>query len=326
MSILAGRQNQSWIKVGLAVRFSQDLRLTMEPDPALSPIEREESRRTFWSVYLLDRLSSCGRNRPMVFRDEDCKVFLPSSEIAFRRGVAEPSCTLQRALESTQLVEPRPDHMALLVMASTCLAKAARYMLQQRGDDQYPLWNSKSDWSSISSTLLTVETYMDQEGLSIGEYIRQKFYTCGVIDKQRCGHFLFSRVVFHLAHILLNHPFLLQERLKTLDRPTPPSFLQEALQRCQKHAEDLTHAIDEAGAAGAFTTCSYFSYCTVVAGGIHCLNVHHESEEIRQRSTELLRSSFAFLKGLKGPWPLIPRLVSWEIDVCTHMSKTDTRF
>lgn len=54
------------MKIGLAVRIAQDLRLMYEPDASsnMNDVEREEHRRVFWSVYLLDKLVSCGRARP----------------------------------------------------------------------------------------------------------------------------------------------------------------------------------------------------------------------------------------------------------------------
>lgn len=283
--------------------------MTAEPDCGLSPTEREERRRVFWSVYLLDKLVSCGRNRPIVFRDEDCRICLPNSEMAFRSGETQSCWTLQRVLEGSQIPDPKPDHFAVTVLAASCLGRAARYMLQQRGDEQYPPWSNKSDFAAITSALWTIETCMDSNGQSISEYVQSKLTTNGAIDQQRCGHLLYSHMLFHLSHVLLNHPFLMKERLKGLGRPTPESFLRESLQRCQAHAEELTSKLEEAINAGCYAECSFYGFCAVVAGSIHCLNVYHESSTTRQRSASSLRSSFAFLKGLRQTWRHYPRLV-----------------
>ncbi|KAH6662904.1 fungal-specific transcription factor domain-containing protein [Plectosphaerella plurivora] len=53
------RHDQAWVKIGLAIRISQDLRLMIDDESLLlSYAEREERRRVFWSVYMLDRLAS----------------------------------------------------------------------------------------------------------------------------------------------------------------------------------------------------------------------------------------------------------------------------
>jgi hypothetical protein len=61
------------MKIGLAVRIAQDLRLMHEPDASMNYIEQEERRRVFWSVYLLDKLISCGRARsPAILNAGEC--------------------------------------------------------------------------------------------------------------------------------------------------------------------------------------------------------------------------------------------------------------
>ena len=61
---LAGRRHQSWLKIGLSIRIAQDLCLMNEPNPSLPYEDQEERRRVFWSIYILDKLCSCGRARP----------------------------------------------------------------------------------------------------------------------------------------------------------------------------------------------------------------------------------------------------------------------
>ncbi|RMZ83261.1 hypothetical protein DV738_g1273, partial [Chaetothyriales sp. CBS 135597] len=57
-----GRHGSAWVKIGLAVRIAQDLRLMLESATHLPYSEQEERRRTFWSVYLLDRLAFLSRS------------------------------------------------------------------------------------------------------------------------------------------------------------------------------------------------------------------------------------------------------------------------
>ncbi|KIW45759.1 uncharacterized protein PV06_04117 [Exophiala oligosperma] len=45
-----GRQRKAWVKIGIAAKFAQDLRLMFEPASSLAFSEQEESRRAFWSI------------------------------------------------------------------------------------------------------------------------------------------------------------------------------------------------------------------------------------------------------------------------------------
>src|SRR4051812_23224416 len=48
-----------------------------DPDPTLPWVIQEERRRTFWSIYLLDKMGTCGRVRPPIFQDHTCMLQLP---------------------------------------------------------------------------------------------------------------------------------------------------------------------------------------------------------------------------------------------------------
>lgn len=89
-----GRTSSAWLKIGLAVRIAQDLQLMKEPKATLPAIEQEERRRAFWSIFLLDRLVSCGQGRPPAISDEDCLVQLPCDQRTFRNGLLKETVTL----------------------------------------------------------------------------------------------------------------------------------------------------------------------------------------------------------------------------------------
>lgn len=110
-SICKGRA--AWLIIGDAIRSAQVLNLhiddpkeankhTLDPfQKDASPdtielsdvtstaerfIDREISRRTFWSCFILDRYLSGGKGRPSNISVEDISIQLPCSETAFRNG------------------------------------------------------------------------------------------------------------------------------------------------------------------------------------------------------------------------------------------------
>ncbi|KAH7000789.1 fungal-specific transcription factor domain-containing protein [Ilyonectria destructans] len=74
------RHSSAWVKIGLAVRISQDLRLMLDCPTSIGVAEKEERRRVFWSVYMLDRLASCARARPPAVLEASCHLSLPCDE------------------------------------------------------------------------------------------------------------------------------------------------------------------------------------------------------------------------------------------------------
>jgi hypothetical protein len=71
-------KSAAWSWLGNAVRVAQDLGLYTEPGTS-SLVENEMRRRTWWTVYILDRSLAIELGRPMLIDDSDCDVSLPAA-------------------------------------------------------------------------------------------------------------------------------------------------------------------------------------------------------------------------------------------------------
>ena len=81
--LLAQWTDRCWLTLGLAIRIAQSIGLHIEHgqaqnDPATGHIDLELQRRTWHSLYALDRLLSIQLGRPSAIRNQDCTVRLPS--------------------------------------------------------------------------------------------------------------------------------------------------------------------------------------------------------------------------------------------------------
>lgn len=91
-----GNNSRSFLYIGIAARMALVLGLGNESsinneedkveDEALNQIVIESKRRTIWSVYMMDRCNSSGRERSPAIRVEDIRVRLPSQENEFIFG------------------------------------------------------------------------------------------------------------------------------------------------------------------------------------------------------------------------------------------------
>jgi len=70
-------KSAAWSWLGHAVRVAQDLGLHSELGP-WAVIEGEMRRRTWWTVYILDRTLALELGRPTMIDDADCDVSLPA--------------------------------------------------------------------------------------------------------------------------------------------------------------------------------------------------------------------------------------------------------
>ena len=297
------------MKIGLAIRFAQELRMMSEPVNLLSPIETEESRRTFWSVFMLDRLVSCGRDRPIVFRTNDCSVNLPCTELSFRAGTPERTTTLRHMSEfSSEAPEP-VDYFSLSIWMASCVGCTAQQMIQHRGKQKIPPWSSGSEFMNSLNRLYESETMVGLSGRTLSQVLREDFTLDGSIDQQRLGHLLFSQMLFHLCHCLLGHPFLLREKMKAVQRQPPPSFLREAFARSYKHAGHILRLLADAQEKGCSVEASFYGYCVCIAGGIQVLYLNDESAGVREEAHERLQYALEFLAQLAIRWKHIHPMV-----------------
>lgn len=273
-----------------------------EPVTILSPIETEESRRTFWSVFLLDRLVSCGLDRPIVFRTNDCSIHLPCTELSFRAGTSEQTTTLQHMSEISDEAPEPVDYFSLAIWMASCVGCAAQHMIQHRGKEKIPPWNSESEYMRSLSRLFHSETMTGLSDRTLAQVLQEDFTLDGTIDQQRVGHLLFSQMLFHLWHCLLGHPFLLREKLKALRRQAPSSFLREAFARSYEHAGQLLQLVADARQTGCNIEASFYSYCVCIAGGIQVLFLNAGSTEVGDKARERLQYILTFLAHLAKRW------------------------
>lgn len=276
----------------------------------MSPCEQEEHRRTFWSVYLLDKLVSCSPYRPPTILDDDCTVRLPCNEADFRSGRLVEQSTLGQ-LNDTREIPPveKLGWFALTIFMASALGRIARYNLQQSSTNVFSPWDSRSEFASTWSMLLTFETYSNPLDATFTELLDRESATNSSTDRQVAGHLVFSQLLYHLNQCLLHHPFLLHQRLRSYKANVPPSFIKEVLQRSKVHAEHLTDLLQTIQQRGCCAHPSFFGYGAVTAGLIHRLYEISEDQSTTSTAHQYYLSSLAFLDRKPVAWDHFPRMV-----------------
>lgn len=312
--MIAGRHELAWVKIGLSVRFAQSLRLGSEPNIDLAPLEREEHRTTFWSVYLLDKLVSCGRHRPPALLDDDYVVRLPSSEENPPEGSPAEMPTLATLCDIPK--NPplhKDDHFALMTFMASVLGSIVRFTFQLGSKQKFPPWDSRSEYARIYGVLLSFETLSDAvDHTSFTATLERDFLSNGeTLDNRKACHFVFSCVLYQLNHCLLHHPILLQQVLQSCNSKVPPSFRREAIKRSARHAKYLTVIFQSLKDHGCPKYLSFYSYCVMVSGTIHKLHAADRTTWDTSSSSNLYQSCMDLLNESSiARWQNNRRMVS----------------
>ena len=275
----------------------------MEPSQTLKFSEQEERRRVFWSIYVLDKLCSCGRARPAALADAHCFLQLPCDEITFRNGEWKRTLTLEQAFSITEAMSEKPSDLALVVLTASALGRCAQHSIHQnlRGESHLPPWDSKSLFATIYSILLQLETKFELGG-SVGEVIQQECQQNGQVDMQLAGPIIFSRALFRTCQCILQHPLLLHQQSRVSDTKVPPSFWNRAVQTCRENACSMSELLQEVQTAGYPVVYSFMGYCATLAASIHTLYLQDLDITVQQRAAEYFRSDKEYLKTLSHHW------------------------
>jgi hypothetical protein len=261
-----------------------------EPDYELSPVDREERRRCFWSIYLLDKLVSSGRDRHPAISDEACQICLPCDESAFRKRAVIQSLTLRQILDWEQDSNPGVGYFSLTILAGSILASCNRRVFHDREEDKIPPWDMSSDFASVIGALLMLESRLGIGQPSLSEIIHSTRTEAGSIDHQDVGHAILAHTILHLCYCLLNHPFLLRKQLSQSKHKPSSQFLYVAFQLGYRNAQSLSQVLMAAKKAGGFLNASFYAYAACVAGGVLLLNLQAEHSNVTSRALEMMNA------------------------------------
>jgi hypothetical protein len=306
-----GQHRLGWVKIGLAVRFAQGLRLNVEPHPAMPVWEQEEHRRVFWSSYIMDKFVSCCRGRAPSILDVDCTVALPTNDRQPHAGLSAKPPTLAVLKDLPDISACKSlTHFSLLVLVASTLGRIVKYNLQQSSTKSYPPWDFRSDFAKISTILLSFETLLSVGDLNIANSIQDKSGTYDGFDNPLVNHFIWSRGLYHLSGCLLYHPFFLYRHLQHYRDSFPRSFTRASIRHCQEHAENLTNILQVILEKNCCARGSFLGYFAVVAGSVHRLYEHSTDLNEQARAQRQMQSCLDFLE--QGPvcWGNFPRMVS----------------
>lgn len=280
-----------------------------EPASSLPVAEQEESRRAFWSIYLLDKLMTCGRARPSIFADGSILVHLPCAESAFKESRWEESEELEAYISNGAPQCSQPSSFSRVIIISTILSRCSQYAIQSRRDSHTrPPWDVNSHYTSINSSLIYLESHVNWQQ-PIRELMKSPEANAEHVSNS-IELIVVSQVLHHLCYCILNHHFLLRQILAYCTTKLPVSFLINALQSGLYHAQELNRVLKSALQAGCRTNSSFLSYACLFSATIHAVYRHADTGPVREQAIEDLKFATSFLQRQARYWPNSATIVS----------------
>ncbi|KAL2822777.1 fungal-specific transcription factor domain-containing protein [Aspergillus cavernicola] len=299
---IAGRRRAAWVKIGMAVRISQDLQMMLESDEEALPVaEREERRSIFWSLFLLDRFVCCSFRRPPAINVADCWLYLPVDRTVQVQGSESP-LTLGELLDGKmhgRLVADRGiGLLGLSVGFAALLGRTIDCMMNREPKGVEP-WRPHSDYSVIYTSLEHLKQLADKPAPNESPETEEE--NSEFPHSDRTSHLVLCLTLYHLTHCILSHPFLLGSKRQAY-QSTPTVWIEAQIASCWGHAQALTTVVVDAKAAGYMLAPSFYSYCILVAGTVHAILLHGEDKAACERALKYLKTSFEYLSEISEMW------------------------
>ncbi|KAJ5176252.1 uncharacterized protein N7482_002129 [Penicillium canariense] len=305
----AGRRRGAWVKIGMAVRISQDLQLMLEPGSGFSNMERDERRHLFWSLYLLDRFVGCSFQRPPAIQDSDCRLNLPTPH--YSRNLV-PYTTLKGLLdERNRDLSMRPGMFGISIALASVLGRTIKCMMNEADKIEAP-WHLESAYRAICTDLeFLKELAVSNSPVLAAPGQARPPHEMQDRDREQIAHMVLSHTLYHLSHCILSHPYLLGLKMQSLSRSDmPPTWLEDTRATCLMHAGSVITVLVEAKAAGYMPVPSVYSYCILVASTIHALYLHSDDMAVGQSSAEYLKTSLEYLGEVSELWTYAQTMAS----------------
>jgi Fungal specific transcription factor domain len=289
-------------------------------------VDQEERRRVFWSVYLLDRFVSCGRDKPHAILDSSVHLQLPCSDSAWEHGKPEKTLTLEELgnRSSTKLNSLGP--FGQVVAMASILGRSSQYSLQDFNiHSRHSPWDPSSDFAAIEFDLLHLESHMGLQK-PIQELIPSGSSPGASIDQSKTIPAIFARVLFHLCYCLLNHPFLLRRRIASGQAAAPSSFLSRAFHTGLHHAQQMIEMLSTARNAGCAFNASFGNYCIMVASSVLAIHRLQGNLETQSNADRLIQEALGFLESSAKNWPNVSNMVGTLISFIALASRQQYAF
>ncbi|OJJ44121.1 hypothetical protein ASPZODRAFT_72610 [Penicilliopsis zonata CBS 506.65] len=296
-----GNTHRSNIHSNLAMNLAQCSNLASDIRGA-SPAIREERRRCFWSICLLNRLHG-GDFTVMDFSEGELPPYPQSATKP--PFISSPQTTRN---------DDRSAHMsdqgivAYVTMLSQVYSRAARYVRLHGKPSSIPPWSAESEYSKVIALQMELETRVPYthrfKVANIGDRSLEELQE----HREYWGPWFLNQFLYHTILCLLNHPLLLSLSLRNFRSTIPEIFLQHISDLISSHTTWIIHFINFFQEKSFVVSDPFLGYSAAVVATIELQLSFTENAAIRKEKRNRFSTCVSFVRDLGRKWPHMARL------------------
>ncbi|KAF9433103.1 hypothetical protein BGZ76_009883, partial [Entomortierella beljakovae] len=297
-----GNYSGGWLYTGMATRIAHDIGLHRQDIQVNETEEAEIRRRTWWAVYIADRLGGGILGRPLNLRDKEYNVEMPSDDWINNLGGDD---AIEYPYEPERIISTRLLWAVKLFMqmgnvlnTMHCIeAEINGAFLADISRTQLPqLHNSLTSWFlSLPNELMYTPYTMSPNS-----------------NHPPSPPTALMHMFYYTTLTMLHRPYLRPVNSASID----PNFLVSSRNICTAAATNVCHIADSLMLHGQLRdTCYYGMACLLAAGTVHVHNAITPTPSNRETTRAGLSKTVKAAHELVKTFPVAESLIAVALDV-----------
>lgn len=309
------KSKKAMIYVSLAIRMAATLELHNEPhDPNMSFKEREERRRTYWSLISLDRLAHSGPHWQVHLRTDTLQLQLPCRDYFYENNISVVTETLQGTMppsirvtgNSPPVQKEEKGTYAYIVIATILWCDVNKYVMEGFKKETIPPWKEGSTYHALETRLQNLFTSIPK----IYQYSRENLIAMDTTNQGTVLVHLHAELLLSLCYLSRSmYPF--NYKTMKFDEPPPKSFLERAATNIMACANAQSSMIEDVLAMEDFHMAPFIGFGVFAVSSVHIANSFSPDPTIALAAKNNLATNLKFLVIMReyfysvGVWCII---------------------
>jgi hypothetical protein len=313
--------------LGMAVRMAQVIGVFDEGAPAWTREEfvaAEEKRRTAWTCFLMDSLLSGGRGRRRSLSAEDMRIALPCDSENFNFGELVKCERINGYLPadgSTPILVGKLGIVAHSMRVADVWGAVARWACSTLSEEELP-WDSQSEIQILLKSL-------DQWRLSLPDRLQYSVFSLHAHSASDQGQaYCYMHSIYFMSLMFLHRSYLpyipeAETGLKNMPgSPIDDQWLEwraRSRRELLRTADQVCEMLEEMRSFGLFFLRGLvpwigFTAYTAVGTMLYFYQFPEEVDDKRiiEKARDHVMNGAAFLKDMRGSWPMAGKLLSFH--------------
>lgn len=299
---------KSMIYISMAIRMAATLELHEEsPDPKLTFLEREQRRRTYWSLVVLDRLAHSGPHWHVQLRTDIIAIQLPCTDYCYEHSIpviteklnGDPPATIKLGRNSVYPTYPKGKLglYAYIVKITILWCDINKYVMEGHKKEKIPPWKEGSIFHELETRLQTLFSELPKEY----QYSRERLIALDTVNQGGALVHLHGELLMSLCYLnRVMYPY--NYKKMKFDEPPPASFIERAAINIMASAKAQSSMIEDVLMMEDFNIAPFIGFGVFAVSSVHIANSFSKDPSVASAAKNNLAINLKFLVIMREYW------------------------